>query len=177
MASARSAGGADATLATSALAGTTRAFASAAAWPTRRIVSSKIVLAETSRFVEALGAAFGGFALAAGAAPAPAVLLALATFDTTSLTLPTMGSTGLRALVVLAILVAFVALPAFAGLATARPAAVGLRAAVLLRASALCALAVFFFRISTVVVFLSVFLRAAALLFEVSALAVVLALL
>jgi hypothetical protein len=88
-----------------------------------------------------------------------------------------MGSTGLRALVVLAILVAFVALPAFAGLATARPAAVGLRAAVLLRASALWALAVFFFRISTVVVFLSVFLRAAALLFEVSALAVVLALL
>jgi hypothetical protein len=78
---------------------------------------------------------------------------------------------------VLAVFVAFVTLAALAVLTTDRRAAVtGLRAVLLLRAaSAFSALAVFFFRISTVVAFLSIFLRAAALLFEVSARAVVLA--
>ncbi|MBV9066307.1 MAG: hypothetical protein JO004_11160 [Methylobacteriaceae bacterium] len=95
--------------------------------------------------------------------------------------LSTMSSTAFAGLVVLAILVAFVVLAIGAGapgFATApRGAVTDLRAVLLLRAaSAFGALAVFFFRICTVVGFLSVFLRAAALLFEVSARAVVLAL-
>src|SRR5437764_5139321 len=90
-----------------------------------------------------------------------------------------MGSAAFTALVVPAIFVAFVTFAAFAGLATARRfAVIALRSAgraVLLRvASAFWALAVFFFRISTVVVFLWFkFLRAAALLFEFSARVVV----
>jgi hypothetical protein len=90
-----------------------------------------------------------------------------------------MGSAAFTALVVPAIFVAFVTFAAFAGLATARRFAdVVLRSpgrAILLRAaSAFWALAVFFFRISTVVVFLWFkFLRAAALLFEFSARVVV----
>jgi hypothetical protein len=210
-ASGRSAAGADTTLATAALAGaTTRALASAAAWPTRRIVSSKIVLAEASglaagfRAAALAGALFavgalaagvsaaGVFAagalaprvfaaaavLAAGAITATAATVAFLASAAISFTLPTTGSTAFTALLGRATLGAFAVLAVFAGLAIARRAAVtGLRAALLVRAaSAFWALAVLFLRISTVVVFLSMFLRAAALLFEVSARAVVLAL-
>src|SRR5947209_11263127 len=90
-----------------------------------------------------------------------------------------MGSAAFTALVVPAIFVAFVTFAAFAGLATARRLADAVlrspgRAILLRAASAFWALAVFFFRISTVVVFLWFkFLRAAALLFEFSARVVV----
>src|SRR5947209_3958799 len=90
-----------------------------------------------------------------------------------------MGSAAFTALVVPAIFVAFVTFAAFAGLATARRFADAVlrspgRTILLRAASAFWALAVFFFRISTVVVFLWFkFLRAAALLFEFSARVVV----
>jgi hypothetical protein len=86
-------------------------------------------------------------------------------------------------LLVAALFVAFVTLAGAVALVTARRLVVALRSVdrvvLLLRAAwALGALAVLFFRISTVVVFLSdEFLRAAALLFEVPARVIVLALL
>jgi hypothetical protein len=145
-----------------------------------------MVLAEASGFDEAFGAAaLGATALAAGAASATTAAAALVVafaLAATSLTLSTMGWAAFTALVVPVIFVAFVTFAAFAGLATARRlAAIVLRSvgrAVLLRAaSAFWALAVFFFRISTIVVFLWFkFLRAAALLFGVSVRAVLLAL-
>jgi hypothetical protein len=89
-----------------------------------------------------------------------------------------MVSTGFTVLTVPVIFVAFATLAAFAGLATARRLVAGWCVVVLARAApAFWALAVFLFRISTVVVFLSMFLRAAALLFEVPARVIVLALL
>jgi hypothetical protein len=88
-----------------------------------------------------------------------------------------MVSTGFTVLTVPVIFVAFVTLAALAGLATARRLVVGWCVVVLARAApAFWALAVFLFRISTVVVFLSMFLRAAALLFEVPARAAFMAL-
>jgi hypothetical protein len=85
-----------------------------------------------------------------------------------------MFSTGFTALLVAALFVAFVTLAGAVALVTARRLAIAFRSAervVLLRAArALGALAVLFFRISTVVVFLSTeFLRAARLPLEVPA--------
>jgi hypothetical protein len=137
-------------------------------------------------FVDTLGGeAFGVVAALAAdvattaATPALVALLALAAaFLVLSLTI----STGFAALIVPAIFVAFVALVAVTGLVTPRrlAAVVVLRSAgrvVLLRAAWPLGALDFLFRISTVVVFLSiVFPRAAALLFEVPARAVLRAL-
>jgi hypothetical protein len=91
-----------------------------------------------------------------------------------------MFSIGFMALVVPAFFVAFVTVAAFTGIARPRRLLVLLRSVarmVLGAASAFWALAVLFFRISTVVGFLSIeFVRAAALLFEVPARVVLLAL-
>jgi hypothetical protein len=99
-----------------------------------------------------------------------------------SFTLSPRIPTGVAGLGVPAIFVGFVTFAAFAGVATARrvvsDALRCVAGVVLLRAaSAFWGLAVFLFRISTVVAFLSMeFGRAAALLFEVPARATVLAL-
>jgi hypothetical protein len=191
--------GADTTLATAVAPGATRAFASAAASPTRRIASSRIVLAEPAFAGAALAgaaltAALAGALLLEGAATATlaagaASTLAVRTWaaivvsNATSLGLSTRLSTGFTALLVAALFVAFVTLAGAVALVTARRLVVALRSVdrvvLLLRAAwAFGALAVLFFRISTVVVFLSdEFLRAAALLFEVPARVIVLALL
>jgi hypothetical protein len=123
--------------------------------------------------------------LAAGAASTLAVRTwaAIVVSNATSLGLSTRLSTGFTALLVAALFVAFVTLAGAVALVTARRLVVALRSVdrvvLLLRAAwAFGALAVLFFRISTVVVFLSdEFLRAAALLFEVPARVIVLALL
>jgi hypothetical protein len=112
-------------------------------------------------------------AAAASTTAAVTALVALFALAAASLVFASMGSTAFTALVVLAIFVAFVTFEAVAGLATARRlVVVFFRSAVrgrLLRAtSAFRVLFVFLFRISTVVVFLSVLvLRAAALLLGV----------
>jgi hypothetical protein len=135
----------------------------------------------------AAGTAFGAAAVvAAGAAStttAAAVLAAWVALAVTSFTLSTRVSTAIAGLDVAAIFVAFMTFAAFAGLVTARRAVSDalrwVAGAVLLRAAvAFGALTVFLFRISTGVVFLSLeFLRAAAaLLFDVPARAIVLAL-
>jgi hypothetical protein len=155
------------------------------------MVSRRIVLAEFSDLAAALVAAVSGLAaaLAGGAfaivlaargasvTRAAAVFAVLFAFTETSLTLSTMVSSGFTPLTVAVIFVAFVTLAGLAGLVTARRLVVGWCVVVLARAApAFWALAVFLFRISTVVVFLSMFLRAAALLFEVPARAAFMAL-
>jgi hypothetical protein len=148
-----------------------------------------MVLAEVS----GLGAALGAAALGAGAAgfvggtasltAVATVLAASVALAVTTFTLSTRVLAGVAGLMVPALFVAFVTLAAFAGLATARRLVSDtlrcVEGVVLLRAAwAFWALAVFLFRISTVVVFLSLeFLRAAAaLLLEVPARLAVLAL-